>query len=135
MTVHFTVPGKPMGKQRPRFNSRTRTTYTPEETLSYEEDVQWAYRMATKAKMLKGNIKAEIVAYYPIPKSTSKKQREAMIEGYILPAKKPDTDNIAKIILDSLNGIAYNDDSQVVSLSVIKRYSENPHVDVRLEEI
>lgn len=135
MTVHFTVPGKPMGKQRPRFNSRTRTTYTPEETLTYEEEVQWAYRMAPKAKMLKGNIKAEIVAYYPIPKSTSKKQRADMIEGFLLPTKKPDTDNIAKIILDSLNGIAYDDDSQVVSLLVLKRYAENPRVEVRLEEI
>jgi len=135
MTVQFTVPGKPTGKQRPRFNSKTRTTYTPEETLSYEEDVQRAYRMATKAKMLKGNIKAEIVAYYPIPKSTSKKQRADMIEGFLLPTKKPDTDNIAKIILDSLNGIAYDDDSQVVSLLVLKRYAENPRVEVRLEEI
>ncbi|XZN30187.1 RusA family crossover junction endodeoxyribonuclease [Clostridium perfringens] len=40
------------------------------------------------------------------------------------PTKKPDVDNIAKIILDSLNGVAYKDDSQIVDLRIIKSYTE-----------
>jgi Holliday junction resolvase RusA-like endonuclease len=76
-----------------------------------------------------------INAYYSIPKSTSKKDRELIKQGLKKPTKKPDIDNIAKIILDSLNGIAYKDDTQVVSLTVHKIYYGNePFVDVFIEE-
>ncbi|WXL80106.1 RusA family crossover junction endodeoxyribonuclease [Clostridium perfringens] len=48
-----------------------------------------------------------------------------MRDGLEKPRKKPDADNIGKIILDSLNGIAYKDDSQIIELSVIKSYTED----------
>ena len=48
---------------------------------------------------------------------------------------KPDTDNIAKSILDSLNGIAYKDDKQVVDLRVRKQYAEVPSVSVWIREV
>ncbi|HHD2713896.1 RusA family crossover junction endodeoxyribonuclease [Clostridium perfringens] len=77
--------------------------------------------------------KALIVAYYKIPKSYSKKRVQAIRDGLEKPIKKPDADNIAKIILDSLNGIAYKDDSQIIELSVIKRYTEeNERVEFEL---
>ena len=43
-------------------------------------------------------------------------------------------DNIAKAILDSLNGIAYKDDSQIVSMVVSKKYSNRPRVEITLKE-
>ncbi|RGS43528.1 RusA family crossover junction endodeoxyribonuclease [Coprococcus eutactus] len=55
-------------------------------------------------------------------------KREAMLQGKIRPLKKCDADNIAKIICDGLNGIAYPDDKQITSLSVEKWYSDNPKV-------
>ena len=58
-----------------------------------------------------------------------------MLNGHILPTKKPDADNVAKIILDGLNHIAWDDDTQVVDMMVIKRYSEEPFVAVIIEEI
>ena len=54
--------------------------------------------------------------------------------GLISPTKKPDLDNIAKAILDSLNGIAYKDDSQIVSLLISKKYSDRPRVEIALKE-
>lgn len=56
-----------------------------------------------------------------------------MQDGYIRPTKKPDCDNIAKIICDALNGIAYYDDSQIVKIEVDKVYNETPGVDVVIE--
>jgi Holliday junction resolvase RusA-like endonuclease len=135
MTVQFYIPGKPLGKQRPKFNSKTHTTYTPEQTVTYENIVKLEYQVQTRGQKLIGAIKAEITAFYPIVKSVSKKDRASMESGMILPTKKPDTDNIAKIVLDSLNGIAYDDDSQIVSLLVIKKYADKPQVTVRMEEI
>lgn len=58
-----------------------------------------------------------------------------MLEDEIYPTIKPDTDNIAKIILDSLNGIAYKDDKQVIRLQVEKRYAEEPSVSVWISEV
>ena len=57
-----------------------------------------------------------------------------MLLNLIRPAKKPDCDNIAKIILDSLNGIAYADDKQIISLSVEKYYGDTPKVCLILQE-
>lgn len=69
----------------------------------------------------------------PVPKSVSKVKREKMLSGSIKPGVKPDLDNVAKSILDALNGIAYYDDNQITDLKIAKRYSEKPRVDVILK--
>lgn len=68
-------------------------------------------------------IRATIRAYFFVPKSYSKQKRQLIARFLHLPRVKPDSDNIAKIILDGLNGIAYKDDSQVTTLIVRKRYT------------
>lgn len=135
-TISFVVPGKPMGKQRPRF-SRTSTgvrTYTPRKTQEYEDLVRISYRQVSKQK-LEGAISATIYGYFEHPKSVSKKQREQMLKGEISYIKKIDSDNLAKSILDALNRVAYDDDSQVCLLIVQKLYGEKARVEVVLEEI
>lgn len=135
-TISFVVPGKPMGKQRPRF-SRTSTgvrTYTPRKTQEYEDLVRISYRAVSKRK-LEGAISATIYGYFEPPASASKKQREKMLSGEISYIKKIDSDNLAKSILDALNGVAYDDDSQVCLLIVQKLYGEKARVEVVLEEI
>ena len=135
MTFTFEIVGEPQGKGRPRFSTRGGfvKTYTPEKTASYENFVKLCYLNKYKGQKLDGEIIAEIIAYFPIPKSFSKKKRSEAIEGKIRPTKKPDTDNIAKTILDSLNGIAFEDDKQVVALLVKKLYGEEAKVVVVLE--
>ncbi len=105
-SISFSVPGEPAGKGRPRF-TRTGHPYTPGKTESYESLVR-------------------------IPKSASKKKRAMMIAGDIVPTKKPDFDNIQKIICDALNGVAYHDDSQIVKADIEKVYSTTPHVEVNV---
>lgn len=131
--MQIIILGKPIGKQRPRMGRSS--VYTPKETASYETFVKWCFANAKDKKMHEGEIMAEIKAYYPIPKSTSIKKQKLMLEEKIRPTKKPDCDNVAKIILDSLNGLAYKDDSQVVSLVINKFYSNEPRVEVYIEEI
>lgn len=132
--VEFTIPGEPKAKQRPRVTKQG-IAYTPKQTIEYENWVKQCYWIKNKDKFLEGQIKAVIKAYFTIPKSTSKKRRKLMIEEKIRPTKKPDTDNLAKIVLDSLNTLAFNDDKQVVDLRVLKFYSEEPRVEVTLEKI
>lgn len=139
MTVKFTVPGAPRGKQRPRTVRNKATgktmTYTPKQTVEYENLVKSSYIQQCKGKTLNGAIEAKITAYFPIPKSTGKKVQELMIAGKILHAKKSDIDNIMKCLLDSLNKIAYHDDAQVARVYAEKKYSTQPRVEVILSEI
>ena len=132
--IKFTIPGEPKSKLRHR-TTKQGFTYNPKQNIEYENWVKQCYWIKYKQKMLTGQIKAEIKAYFKIPKSTSKKRKKLMIEEKIRPTKKPDTDNIAKIILDSLNTIAFDDDKQVVDLKVEKFYSEEPRVEVELEGV
>ena len=128
--IYFVIPGEPKAKQRPRLGKWG--AYTPKMTVQYENWVKQCW--AEQGNLwFTGEIKATITAYFGIPKSTSKKKKEEMLLGKIKCTKKPDTDNIAKIVLDSLNGIAYKDDSQIVELHVFKKYSEEPKVVVEFE--
>lgn len=134
MTLKFTIPDKPFGKQRPRHGSER--TYTPQETKDYEDLVAWSFRQQCGAKSFPAGTALEmaIMAYKPIPKSVTRATRAKMITGEIRPTVTPDWDNIGKIISDALNKIAYDDDKCIVDGYVRKFYSENPHVDVIIKE-
>lgn len=135
--VSFQIVGEPKGKGRPRFSKRGNyvRTYTPKDTLNYEAYIKVSYLNEVGRKKLEGQIEAKITGIFPIPKSTSKKQRALMLSGEVMHTKKIDCDNLAKTILDALNGIAYDDDKQVCRLIVEKVYGENPCVEVELKEI
>ena len=136
MKVDFVIQGKAQAKQRPRFNTHTGRTYTPNKTINYENWVKICYLEKYKDKELMDKpLRVTIRAFLEIPKSTSKKKKQQMLDNVILPMVKPDTDNIAKSILDSLNGIAYKDDKQVAELIVYKFYNDTPYVNVTIEEI
>lgn len=136
MKVEFKIQGKVQAKQRPRFNRFSGRTYTPKETIAYENWVKTCYLEKYKNQIaMEKPLKVKITAFFEIPKSTSKKKKIQMLDNQVLPMIKPDTDNIAKGILDSLNGIAYVDDKQVVQLEVNKFYSTLPSVEVTIEEI
>lgn len=116
------VEGTIKAKARPRFFNGH--AVTPKDTVNYENWVKMCYQQQS-GKYLEGQIRAEITAYYKVPKSYSKKRLEDIRQGREYPQKKPDIDNVTKIILDSLNGIAYKDDCQVVEIQVSKRWTEN----------
>lgn len=126
--------GKIQAKQRPRFNGKF--VYTPQNTINYENWVKACYlEKYSNEKPLETALQVTIIAFFEIPKSVSKKKKEQMLNNEIYPTTKPDTDNIAKSILDSLNKIAYLDDKQVVDLRVRKQYAEVPSVSVWISEV
>ncbi|MEG0667829.1 MAG: RusA family crossover junction endodeoxyribonuclease [Clostridium sp.] len=129
------IEGKVKGKARPRFNTKTGRAYSTDDTISYENWIRWCYRHSCN-DFIDGPIRATIKCFMEIPKSYSKKKIKAIEEDKLFPTKKPDVDNIAKIVLDSLNGIAYKDDAQVVELVVLKKFTtEKERVELELESL
>lgn len=134
MRKTFIIPGEPVAKARPRVMSNG-ITYTPAKTKNYETLVKELYWHQFKGQdMLEGPIRVRVDAYFQIPKSASRRKRERMIRGLERPTKRPDGDNILKCVTDALNGIAYTDDSAVVSAQVEKWWADQPRVEVELEE-
>ena len=132
----FEIPGKPCGKGRPRF-TRNGHTFTPEQTVNYENLVKLTFRGAyPEAEPIAANtpIRAELRLYFPIPQSISKKKREFMSKRQAWYTKKCDIDNATKIIFDALNLLAYRDDAQICELYAVKLYSDTPRVEVKFWE-
>ena len=135
MIYEFEVPGKVIGKGRPRLNSYTGIVYTPTKTKDYEMLVEQYFLLKyPKFKALEGRIKVSIIAYFAIPKTTKKEDINEMLENNISPTKKPDIDNIVKIVLDSMNKFAFKDDTQITKLEVEKKYGLQEKIYIKIEE-
>jgi len=139
--VQFKVLGEPKGKGRPRFIPQTGRAITPKDTVNYENLVKMEYRYQCQDENGEAfrfpddaKLDMRIIAYYGIPASKSKKIKEKMANGEMRPCKKPDMDNVVKIIADSLNNIAYRDDTQIVDCQIRKFYSNQPRIEVTIAE-
>lgn len=131
--IKFTVFGEPVAKGRPRLGRHG--VYTPTKTSDYEQLVKLSYLKTERVKFF-DNEALEIILdiFMSIPKSASKKLAKDMRDGTIRPIKRPDVDNCTKIQMDSLNGLAYKDDSQIVCCRVNKYYADEPRVEVIIQE-
>lgn len=135
MKLTLTIPGEPVAKARPRV-MRSGITFTPAKTKNYETLVQELFAIKYSSHTpLEGPLRCYIDAYMQIPKSASKKKLGAMQKGNIRPIKRPDVDNLCKSITDALNGIAYRDDSQIVTCVIQKMYSDTPRVELEIEQM
>ena len=138
MILEFEILGKAKAKQSCRF-TRNGFKYTPSDIVQYSNLVKISFInsypnwdiQTFKDKALK----VQIDVYFSIPKAFSKQKHLKALQGEIRPIVKPDCDNIAKNINDSLNGIAYPDDKQIACLIINKHYAEAEKVKVRIEEI
>jgi len=123
--IEFTIPGKPVGKMRPRFTKVGGfvKAYTAEGTVNFESMVKMlaAHEMGARVP-LTGPLVLSVVVYVAPPASMSKKLRLEALDYRIWPCKKPDLDNIVKSIMDGMNGVVYQDDSQIIEIRSYKRY-------------
>lgn len=132
----FIVAGEPKGKGRPRFSRKTGRAYTPPQTVKYENLVRFCFTQEYPYhKPCECALGVTIIAYYPIPKSWSKKKKALAAEQKVPKVTKPDADNIIKAVCDGLNGVAWKDDAQIVRLYCYKEYSNVPEVKVIISEV
>ena len=134
-SLYVDVPGEPFAKQRPRAarSGGFITIYTPRETKEYEKKVRrYYYQIYNTNHILDGSLTVEVEGIFPVPKSATKIKSKEMLEGIIHHTKKPDCDNMAKVCLDALNGVAYYDDAQIDVLNISKKYGEDPKCSITI---
>ena len=138
--LKFTVMGEPCAQGRPRFSTLSGYVKAIDPAKSRNQKSYIKY-LATAAAKQQGwtytylPLYVEIIAYMGIPKSKSKKWRTAAIRGQERPTKKPDVDNLFKLVTDALSGVIYADDKQIVSCRVQKWYSEEQRTEVKITEV
>ena len=131
--VRFTVPGKPVGKGRPRAAKRGKSIvlYTPETTVKYESTVALAASQAMAGRpLITGPAEVLMTMVLPVPVSWSKRKQADALAGQLMPTGRPDADNVIKAIFDAINKIVWTDDAQVVGLRLRKVYGATPCVQV-----
>lgn len=113
---------RPKDPKKPAFIS----TYTDPQTRSYQAMLKFAAETAMGPRPLYGGaLRVRINAIFEVPKSVSQKARGEMLSGIIRPTKKPDFDNLSKMV-DAFKGIIWTDDVQIVDGRVVKAYGEKP---------
>lgn len=140
--IYFIVDGKVQPKQRPRvfrnrYTGRTQTI-TPQATVDYENKVKASFYEACDGEkfFLTDAVQMVVNVYVAIPKSTPKKTREKMLTGELKPITRTgDLDNLFKAISDALNGVAYDDDSQIIDATIRKFYGEQAKAEITIREV
>ena len=141
--IKFTYHGEPIGKGRPRVTARQGKfahAYTPKRTKDYEDAIRFEFIASNCEQMPvyeKGiPLKAKMTFAFCVPKSYTKKKREACLNGEAYHTHTPDTDNLCKAVFDALQGgYAFDNDSQIVKVVAEKIYAEEPYVEVEIDEL
>lgn len=136
--IKITFPYEPKPKLRPRFRIMYGriATITPPETKQFEYLISEYYCFNAQHYCFEKGVPLSIELEFgmPIPASATKKSKIDMQAGIVLPAKKPDIDNLTKSVLDALNGVAWHDDAQIVEIKASKIYSGSPYIKMFLHD-
>jgi Holliday junction resolvase RusA-like endonuclease len=92
-----------------------------------------AFRLQAQQAMLHSGAPAfdeplclEMVTVFSIPRGWSQSKRNQAIMGNIRPGKRPDIDNLYKLVADAMNAIVYRDDALIVEARLRKVYGPTP---------
>jgi Holliday junction resolvase RusA-like endonuclease len=125
MTLEFIFNIEPVSKERPRFSTQGGfvRTHTAPKTRKFENAITaMATQQMYEFPVLMGQLSAQVVFEFKKPKKTS------------LASPKKDLDNLCKSLFDALNDVVYVDDTQIYSLSALKRWSDKNQIRLLLSE-
>ena len=133
--MNITIYGDPKAQKRPRFARRGKfvTTYDPSKLQKDNFICQLIKHKP--AQPLDCPIVLKCKYFLPIPKSLSKRKKVRLANETTPHVKRPDIDNLDKFIMDCMNSIFYNDDSQIFSKQSVKLYSNVPRTEITIDTI
>lgn len=129
--VIITLEGPPIQKGRPRVTRFG--TFTPKKTKAYQHALGLAAMRAMAGReIITCPVEVMILLTFEPPASWSQRKRAAACALDFAPAVKPDIDNLAKSVLDGLNGVVFQDDAQCYHLVASKEYGRIGQTGVRV---
>lgn len=135
MLLSFIIEGRVKAKQSFKY-TRDGRKYTPRDVKEYANYIKLCFMQKfPNFKPLETPLSVEIKTFFTPPKSWSNTKKDMALAGLIKPTIKPDCDNVSKNLCDSLNGLAYIDDKQIIELKVSKSYAESEFVIVKIETL
>lgn len=153
MKIKFTIYGDPKAKRRHRSRIAGRpgkqfvATYADPKGVDEEDDIRVIAAQHRPPKLMMGAIYLGLNFYLPIPKSMTKARRRCALTVYLVskmpwlrcvqfwPTKKPDLDNLEKLVKDACNKVIWYDDAQVCAVQKFKYYGEEPRTEVYIEDL
>jgi Holliday junction resolvase RusA-like endonuclease len=133
--IKFTYYGEPVAKGRPKF-FRSKAgyvgTYTPKKTAAAEDDFKSQALKFRPNSLITGEIALDVSFFRRLKKSMSKRAKTDALDGRVNPTTRPDIDNYVKLVCDAMNGLFWQDDAQIVSMTMRKRYSDTPRIEVSM---
>lgn len=131
--IHLELYGDPIPLKRPRFKRGKSFVMTYDPQAKEKEHYRWQLRGQFRNNPLKMPISLDITFFMKIPKGTSSIKSKCMISGQIQHVKRPDVDNLTKWVMDLMNGLVFEDDSQVWHLTAKKIYAEHPGTLIKVQ--
>ena len=129
LEIYIEVEPVPLARSRTVFSGGKVHSYTPQKSADFEKYLKAYFEKYKEHYFPKGTpIKLTCIFY--------RTKSHWALKAETIPARKPDTDNLGKIICDSGNGILWYDDAQISSLILIKRWTakEYPFIYIKIEE-
>lgn len=136
--IEFEIDAVPVAQGRPRavrMGNGVRL-YDPQKSREYKEVVSLisrAYMRKNDLEPLSGALIVHLEFYFTPPKSYSKKRLKAIYEKKEFHTKKPDVDNLSKSVTDAMNKICYEDDAQIIAMTISKHYADKSYTKVKIE--
>jgi len=135
MPINITILGEPVAQGRPRISTQGgfARAYDPAKSRDYKDYIRLAASQQMNGQApLQGALSLSVRVYRATPKSMSAKKAKQAEAGQVRPTTKPDVSNYIKGREDALNGIVWQDDSQIVSYHEPfgKWYSYRPRIEV-----
>jgi len=131
--INLNILIEPIPKARPRV-TRSGHTFTPKRTKDYQTQIGWEFKNSfPNHNPYDKLIKMSLIFTFKVPKSYSKQKTQDALESKFTNNK--DVDNLAKSVMDALNGLAYTDDKLIVSLTIHKEYGYENNVSIQMEEL
>jgi len=148
--VVIVIAGSPTPKGRPRYalirgrdgqpmvrgGHVLARSYTPARTKRYEGYVRLAaQQMMAGRPPYDGPVSVDLEVTMRPPASWSRRRKARALRGEERPTKKPDGDNVEKLVWDALSDVVFVDDKQVVRWSGRKEYGERDAVRVTVRQV
>lgn len=134
--IRITVYGDPVPQHRPRFAriGKFVRTYNVKEDTAYREKIYWEAKTKVKAPINRTvPLIVEIGVFRKLTSAVRKQHQEAEM-GLIRPTTRPDIDNYIKQVFDALNGIVWEDDGQIVTVTARKFFSNVPRIEILISQ-